>query len=341
MTSPSQALSFTILSGLIGGSTLMPMKHVRGWKWENSWLGYSVVAYFLFPLCLAALTVPNLPAVYADAGTRTVALIALLGLGWGTGVVLYGLALDIVGLSLTSSIILGCSVAIGSLVPLMVLAPGLIRTTFGLQILFADCLMLAGVVACAKAGGMRERAIASCEDSGATRPRDHRFFRGLLLCFLSGFTAPLLNLALTFGAGMIRSAIAHGAAETLAPNAVWGITVGMGALPSFALCVLRLNTNHTWRSFHAQTAARNWTLCLTMGACFIGSTVLYGIGAGLLGRLGPALGWPVYMSAIILANNFWGWYTGEWKGVRGMPVLTMVCGIVVQIVAIALLGRVH
>jgi L-rhamnose-H+ transport protein len=67
--------------------------------------------------------------------------------------------------------------------------------------------------------------------------------------------------------------------------------------------------------------------------------VLYGSAAGILGPLGPVIGWPVYMSAMILAANFWGWLTGEWKNVSGRPVLLMFAGIGIQILAMVLLGR--
>jgi hypothetical protein len=45
------------------------------------------------------------------------------------------------------------------------------------------------------------------------------------------------------------------------------------------------------------------------------------------------------MSAMILANNFWGWATGEWRRAGARAVLLMGGGIAVQIVAMVLFGR--
>jgi hypothetical protein len=45
------------------------------------------------------------------------------------------------------------------------------------------------------------------------------------------------------------------------------------------------------------------------------------------------------MSAMIIASTIWGWLAGEWKHVTGLPVLLMVGGIGVQILAMVLLGR--
>ena len=55
--------------------------------------------------------------------------------------------------------------------------------------------------------------------------------------------------------------------------------------------------------------------------------------------LGTVIGWPIYMSAMILANNFWGWATGEWRRAGARAVLLMGSGILVQIVAMVLFGR--
>jgi hypothetical protein len=58
----------------------------------------------------------------------------------------------------------------------------------------------------------------------------------------------------------------------------------------------------------------------------------------MMTALGPVVGWPIYMSSLILGNNFWGWFTGEWTGVRGKPVQTMLAGVAVQLIAMILFG---
>jgi len=334
MDASVRGMALTVLAGAVGSSTLMPFKYVRGWRWENTWLTYSFLAYFVFPWWAAILTVPNLLSVYKLVGWETLCLIGLFGLGWGTSVVLYGLALEIVGLSLTSGIILGCSVAIGSLVPLLVLEPRRLLTLSGAHIVGADLVMVVGVLLCARAGELRERP-----GSDATRrPADPRFLRGLLVCFISGMLSPLLNVSLVAGIGVTHLALAMGAKPFNAANGVWGLAVGMGALPSLALCFVRLSQNQTWSVYAGLRDARNYFLCFAMGMFFILSTVIYGAASGVLGRLGPVIGWPVYMSSLIIGNNFWGWYTGEWTGARSLAVRIMGFGIALQITAMILLG---
>lgn len=316
----------TLVAGVIGGSVLAPMKFVRGWKWENTWLLYSFSAYFLFPWLVAAATVPNLPQVYAAAGAKAVFWTGLFGFGWGLAVVLYGIAVDIVGLSLTSGIILGSSVAVGSLLPLTFLGEPVGNWEW---IAAADAVMLAGVLLCARAGGAREKA----------RPRDPRFKTGIVICFAAGLLSTLFNIALAYGGGISRQAVSLGADPFYAANAVWSLAVSLGSLPSLAWTLYLLKRNGTWPAFREGSAGLNAGLCVFMGALWISGTVLYGASAGLLGPLGTVVGWPIYMSAMILGNNLWGWVTGEWRGAGARPVRLMLAGIAVQILAMVLLGR--
>jgi L-rhamnose-H+ transport protein len=333
MENTAAGVAITVCAGGVGSSTLMPSKYVREWKWENTWLVYSSLAYLLFPWLSAVLTVPHLAAVYAGVELETLFLTALFGLGWGGGVVLYGLGLDMVGLSLSSGIILGSSVVLGSFIPLLMLGSDRLWTRYGAQILIANAVMTAGVLLCARAGGLRERA-----GGHEVKAHGRRALRGIVICFLSGVLTPLLNVALAYGEPLTRNALAVGASAFNASNGVWALCVSMGSLPSIVFCIVKLGRGGTWKYYRSPRSPRNAFLCFLMGVFFIFSTILYGAAAGRLGRLGPVVGWPIYMSALILGNNFWGWYTGEWKGVSGRPVSTMLAGIALQIVGMALLG---
>jgi hypothetical protein len=75
-----------------------------------------------------------------------------------------------------------------------------------------------------------------------------------------------------------------------------------------------------------------------MGFMWTAGSVLYGVGAGWLGKLPPVVGWPLLMCSMILAATFWGFVSGEWKGVVGKPIRVMTGGIVLLILAIGVLG---
>jgi len=331
MSPTVNGLTVILLAGAIGSATLLPMKFVKDWRWENTWLLYAALAYLVSPLTAAWLTIPHLSQVYTDAGWSVIMPVALFGFGWGASVVMLGLAVAAVGLAVSTGIIMGFSIALGSLIPLVWADRSLLGTAHGLRIVLAGGVILAGVFVCAYAAYLRERKQpeAAAENSSG--------IRGIVICFVAGILTPLLNLALAQGAEVTRLAVEYGAAQNQAANGVWGLAVSAGSVPSVVYCVMLLNRNKTWKFFNAQGRSRNVLLCLTMALFFIISTIGYGMGALRMGQLGPAIGWPVYISSLIIGNNFWGWLTGEWRSAPKASFLTMLAGIAVQVGGIVLL----
>jgi len=335
MTATIGGLALILLAGVLGGTVLAPMKYVRGWKWENLWLVYSACAYLISPWVVGFATVPHLGSVYGGVDATTALATAAIGLAWGFAVVLYGVGADIVGLSLTSGIILGTSVALGSLLPLTFLEDARKAAVSVERIVAVNVLMLAGVVLCAWSGQARERA----QMAAADRPRDPRFRMGIVICFVAGLLATLLNVALAYGAPIAREAQRLGADPFNASNAVWSLAVSLGSLPSLVYTTHKLRRNRTFAAYGEGRPVRNAVLCVLMGVMWISSTVLYGSAAGMLGPLGTVIGWPIYMSSMILMSNFWGWATGEWHRAGARAVGLMAAGIAVQIAAMVLFGR--
>ena len=326
------AIAVVMIAGFFGGSALLPMKYARDWKFENTWLLYSIFAYLLSPWLVALFTIPHLSDVYAAAGTKACVLTALFGFAWGVAVVLNGIGVAMVGLSLALAILMGSSVAVGSLGPLLLKDPGALLSHTGLFIALWDLVMLAGVLLCAWAGELRGRAQSQEAARKVTT-------RGIVLCFIAGLLSTFFNLVLSYGEVISAQATAHGASAFNSANAVWSLAVSAGSLPSILWCAVKLTRARQWHLFAQCRPLRNAGLCALMGAMWIAGTVMYGAGAGMLGPLGPAVGWPIYMSGIILTSSFWGWSTGEWRGTQGQPANFMLAGIAVQIIAVVALGR--
>jgi L-rhamnose-H+ transport protein len=327
------AILLAIAAGAFSGTALLPMKYARSWKFENTWLLYSIIAYLISPWIVALATVPQLGEVYSAAGLKACVLTALFGIPWGVAVVLNGIGVATVGLSLALAIIMGSSVAVGSLGPLLLKEPGALLTHAGLTIALWDLVMLSGVLLCAWAGELRGRAqFQKAETRKVTT-------RGILICLIAGLLSTFFNLVLSYGEIISKEATARGASPFNGANAVWSLAVSAGSLPSILWCVARLARAHEWSLFGQGEPLKNSGLCLLMGAMWITGTVLYGAAARMLGPIGPAVGWPIYMSGSILTSSFWGWTTGEWRGTQGRPVNFMLAGIAVQIAAVVALGR--
>ena len=321
-----------VLAGTFAGTALLPMKFGVAWRFENTWLVYSVLAYLCAPWIVAITTVPHLSEVYGAVGLRTCLVTALFGAGWGLAIVLNGIGVAMVGLSLSSALLMGSSIALGSLLPLLLKNENRIGTREGLLVLTVDLVMLAGVLLCARAGYLRGRIPTSTNEPA--RPAT----RGILICLAAGLLSTLFNGALAYGESISREALARGATGFNSANAIWSLAVSAGSVPGVCWCVSRLFKERTWRVF-GKHPVRNTSLCVFMALLWIAGTVLYGAATGLIGSLGTAIGWPVYMSGIILTSNFWGLVTGEWRGVSRVPARYMLAGVGVQILAILILGQ--
>ncbi len=327
-------LILLLLAGVMNGSFTLPMKFTREWAWENTWLMFSVFGLVIFSPLLAFGTVPHLSGVYSEVGIGLVAVVAGCGAGWGVAQVFFGLAVDAVGIALTFSIVLGLSAVVGSLIPLIRFHPEKIFTEGGLAVLAGVALVLIGVGVCAVAGRRRE-ALLGMAAVAAGKPSATK---GLVFCVLSGLGAALVNLGLAFGEPLLETAERAGAQAVWAPNAVWMPLTLAGAIPNIVYCGYLLRKNHTGNRFRLARTGPYWFLAALMGVFWLGSVELYGVSAGKLGELGTVLGWPLFMSLIVITASLWGILTEEWKGTGRQPLQIMMGGVAVLVVAIFVLA---
>lgn len=325
-------LFLLVLAGGMNGSFTVPMKFTRKWEWENIWFAWTIFALLAYPAVLTFQTIPELHAVYFEAGRRTLLTIAACGAGWGISVVFFGLAVEAVGTALAFSVILGISAAVGSLIPLVRLGPGEIPTRVEVGVIGAVLLVLIGVGVCAIAGRKRESLLG---ESPRGKPA---YGKGLLLCALSGAGSALLNIGLVFGGPVLQAAQNHGARKMWTANAVFLPLMMAGALPNLLYCAHLMRKKHTAERFHAAGTSGYWLLAGLMAFCWFGSATIYGVSATILGELGTVLAWPLFMSLIVITAAVWGVLTGEWRNTGGVPLAIMSGGVGTLVVAIFVLS---
>src|SRR5579871_1591700 len=175
MSATSTGIATLIVAGVANASFTVPMKYTRKWAWENTWLVWTVFALIVLPLAVTFVTIPNLSMLYRSVTLDTILEVCGFGAGWGVAQVFFGVAVDMIGITLAFSIVLGTSAAVGSLIPMVSLHRGSLGSTAGLAVLGSIALILFGVMLCALAGRMREKPIA--QHSATRKPTS----RGLLL----------------------------------------------------------------------------------------------------------------------------------------------------------------
>lgn len=327
------ALGFLLLllAGAMNGSFALPMKFTNKWAWENTWSIWTVFALFVFPPILAYSTIPNLNNVYAQAGPSVVFLVAACGAGWGIAQVLFGLAVDAIGIALTFSVVLGISAVVGSLIPLVRIHPEKVASPAGLTVMGGVALVLLGVGTCAAAGRKREAVVGVATG----RPS---MAKGLLFCVCSGLGGALVNFGVAFGGPILEAAQRNGARKLWSPNAAFLPLMVAGGIPSLLYCLYLMRKNGTGNRFRIAGSGSYWFLAALMAFFWFSSTILYGASTTTLGQLGAVLAWPLFMSLIVITATVWGVVTGEWKNTGTQPLRIMIGGVATLIVAILVLG---
>jgi len=341
METPHTALGFlsVVAAGLFQGTMLTPMAYLRKWRWENVWFVYAIWAYLTLPWVFTAATVPHLFQVLAAATPAALTRTLIFGVLWGIAVVLFGLGCEMLGIALGFAIILGLGTSVGTLVPLILQHRDQVFAPAGLGTIGGSVLLTIAVIMLSIAGKRRDEVLRGSAPAEPAERQTGRgnFALGLILCILCGLLNPLFNIAFAYGADIQAQAVRFGAAPANAGNVVWLLVANAGYFPSLIYCLILLRKNRTWSYFGAGSS-KYWLLTAAMGFMWISGTVLYGVGANLMGSLGPVIGWPVLMSTMVLMANFWGFLVGEWKGVHGFPRKLSMAALAILVIAMFTLG---
>lgn len=335
-----QAIGIIIVASIINAAYSLPMRLNKKWKWENSWFAFSIVGLAVVPTLIAMATIPQLWSIYSSVPPETLGWMAVFGAGWGVNMVLFGLALDSVGLAITFAVSLGTSAAAGALVPLVMQHPEKLMSRQGLLILASIVMIFVGVALCGLAGKRRDNMIqpaAGVEIKGpVARPR---YLRGFLYAFFAGFLGAMLNFGLAFGNSIQQAARDRGASLAMMSNAVWLPCLYAGFIPGVIYCYYLMKKNRNLHNLAASGTWYYWLLAASMGLLWYGSVVLYSISTLKLGDLGTVIGWPLFLSAIVIASTILGIALGEWSHAGKRPLQIMMLGVFCLVFAIAVLSQ--
>src|SRR5436190_6391009 len=97
-----------------------PQKKVKGWSWQTYWLAQAFICWFVLPVLVAWLTIPQLALVLKEAPSYAMQRSFFLGMAYGIGGTAFGIAIRYVGFSLTYAIAVGISCVLGTLLPPLV-----------------------------------------------------------------------------------------------------------------------------------------------------------------------------------------------------------------------------
>lgn len=327
-------VALTLVAGLSAGSCMLPMKFVRRWQWENSWLVFSVVSLFILPWGLALLFVGDLGSVYSAVPFDQLLLTFLLGAGWGVAQILFGLSIARLGMALGYAIIIGLGSLGGTLVPLFFKNHAVLGTSRGALIFSGLGIMVAGIAVSAHAGWQRDDGQKT--ETGTTKTGTG-YAVALLLAILCGIMAPMINYSFAFGQDIAVQAVQQGVTPARAAYAVWPVTLTGGFLPNLAYCVYLLFRKKTWSAFSG-SGLHDAGLASLMAVLWMGAMAIYGVASVYLGALGTSVGWGIFQIFMVMTANGGGLVTGEWRTAPRSARRTLYASLAMLSVAMVLLA---
>ncbi len=336
--SVSGGVLLSLLAGVLNGSFATPTKYAARWKWENLWAIWAVVAFFVVPWILAIATVPHLFVVYETASARTLLSIIGWGAGYGIAAVCFGLGVEAIGIALNFAIALGLSTAIGSLVPLITLHPEQLVTRKGVAVEAGIAIVLLGIVMCAVAGRAKERQMLQGTGLSVQDANRTRFKVGLAFAIVAGVGSPFVNFGLAFGGPLLSLAAAQGATAASQANVIWPVLLTSTLIPYLAYCAYLWRKNNSLSLYAVRGTGHYWLLGALMGVLWMSSIAIFGTASAAMAGMGPVLGWPLFMSAIIVVSNAWGLATGEWRGVHRETLAIVSAGMVLLVLGFCTLA---
>ncbi len=318
-----------LIAGAINGSVLVPMKLVKHWAWENTWLIFAVCAYVMSPWIVACYSIPHLAAVYERTDyCYGCHLPSRHGMGrcrgpvwsrrrYGGDVHQFSYFLD------------GCSVAIGSIGALARIDRSRLLTPGGLKILVWDLVLLLGVLFCAQAGRTKEPA----STLGGARTR-----RGVIVSLLAGLLSTLFNIVLAYGDPIRQNAVSLGADPNAATNAIWSLAVTSGAVPSVIWSISIAEPQLDLETLLESPVFRQSARLRRHGRLLDRRHSTLWVRDHALRQIRSGIGLAYLHVGHDSSGISWGLLLGEWRGAPRPAVRLLWTGVGTQIFAIVLLS---
>lgn len=339
-TTLTMGLTLALVAGIMCGAFALPMKYLGRWSWENVWAIFILVSCVLLPVAIVTGTVPGFVEILRLSPAPAVAGAVCTGFAWGFGAIMFGQGVSALGVSMANTLVLAISASLGSLLPIGVLAPEKLGRPQGHAIVFGTVVAILGIAACGYAGYLRERSQGAEKEKlrgnmvGCARP----IAAGLALCIGAGLLSAVFNIGYSLAQPVLATAVGAGYSSFAGSNIVWLLMLTSGAVPNLCFCGYLMAKHASWKKYALPSSGSLYSLTILMGLLWGGDIFLYGYASPRIGRLGPAIGWPLKLIAGLLTANLIGIFAGEWKQTRKRDRIWMMAGLLVLLVAIPILA---
>ena len=329
-----EGIIFALVAGVMLGLYALPEKYTKDYKYENTWGMFFILTMFVVPIIATYILLGGLD-VFGMVDKSIIIKMSIASFLWGTGVMMWGKAINHIGLSLGFSLFIGTVILVGSLLPFFV--NGLPPTNVFLVIMLGILVVLAGVVLNGKAGLARE----ADEKASATESDESKgsMLTGILIAVIGGLLATGFSFANAVGAGPLGEAIAQ------LQLAQWKISVAVmfpifisGGIVMTLYFIWQLSQKKLWSAFKSPRLVPNFLLIFIMALFHYAASATFAFAASRLGDAGNTVGYAIFNATCVATAIVSGIVVGEWKSASSGAKNKLYAGLTCMIVGILIIA---
>jgi L-rhamnose-H+ transport protein len=326
-----------IALGSIGAASFyVPLKKVREWAWESSWIIQGVAAWLIAPWLFALIFVPHgeLIAILKEAPSTAKLMAMFFGVLWGFGGLTFGLSMRYLGVALGQSIALGLCAAFGTIIPAVIGGQNLLSSRAGILTLIGVGITVAGISIIGYAGSLKSKEMT--EEEKRASVKEFALKKGILIAIFAGIMSACFNFGFEAGKPIEEVALAHGTNPLFQKNPTLIFILLGGFLTNLVYCGYLNIKNKTYRDYLSSSGN---VLLNNLGFTFLAGFLwflqfhFFGMGVSKLPEGMAVFGWSILMALNIAISNIWGIILNEWKGVKSKTVIVLIIGIMVLILS--------
>ncbi|MCK5462007.1 MAG: hypothetical protein KAI95_03290 [Bacteroidales bacterium] len=330
-----EGIVWAIFAGLMLGLYALPQKFTRDFKFENTWGLFFMLTMFVVPIFASLTLIKGFGNVFGSVPSNILVKMAVASFLWGTGVMMWGKAIDHIGVSLGFSLFIGTVILVGSILPFFV--DGLPDTPTFLVIMGGIIIVLLGVIANGKAGLIREK------DEKNTQIEDNEskgsMGAGILIAVVGGLLATGFSYANAVGRPTLHEA------SQIAGNAEW-VTAVVVMFPIFISGGIvmtiyfgwQLSRKKAWGGFNTTHFGRNLGLILIMAVFHYAASALFAFAAFKLGKVGNTVGYAIFNTASVATAIVSGLIIREWVNASPRARRFLYTGLTCMIIGIVIVA---
>lgn len=325
---------FAILAGLLLGLYALPEKFTKDFEFENTWSMFFAINTFVVPNIAAFLLIDGFSDVLAAIPSNVLIGMIVSSIAWGIGAMMWGKAINHIGLSLGFSIFIGTIILVGSLIPFFI--GGIPASNVFLTILGGLVVVLIGVMANGRAGIIRQKDEEAKSEENSNKGGS--IVTGITIAIVGGLLATGFSFANSYGAEIIDQASqAQGNASWKSAIAVMYVIYMAGGVAIAVYFIQQLSAKKLWGKFNTPHLGKNILLTSIMGVFNFAASVVFAYAAFKLGKeLGGSVGYAIFNTACVVTAIVSGLITKEWakaslkaKNSLYLGLACMVIGIVI------------